>query len=49
MEAFQAEKTNDVAIPPLISVGRALSLHLIILYSPKDKLLNKSLSKFFLR
>jgi len=37
MEAFQAEKIKDVAIPPLISVGRALSLHLIILFSPKDK------------
>ena len=46
MEAFQAEKTNDVAIPPLISVGSALNLHLMILFSPKDRLLNKSLSKF---
>ena len=49
MDAFQAEKTNDVAIPPLISVGSALNLHLMILFSPKDRLLNNSLSKFFLR
>ena len=49
MDAFQAENIREVAIPLLISVGRARSLHLIFLFSPKDKVSNNSLSKFFFR